>query len=44
MANDIFSKVNLDNFSSLDLSRTTNMALSVQAEIEENNQTNETSS
>ena len=37
MANDIFSKVNLDNFSSLDLSRTTNMALSVQAEIEENN-------
>ena len=37
MANDIFSKVNLDNFPSLDLSRTTNMALSVQAEIEENN-------
>lgn len=37
MANDIFSKVNLDKLPPLDLSHTTNMVLGVQAEIEKNN-------
>lgn len=37
MANDIFNKINLNNLPTLDLSHTTNMALSVQADIEENN-------
>ena len=37
MANDIFNKINPNNLPTLDLSHTTNMALSVQADIEESN-------
>lgn len=36
MAKDLFTKLNSDNFPSLDLSYTRNLALDVQAQIEEN--------